>query len=562
MGWNKVKPNVNEFAEFLEIAGDFGDPLEVVREAISNAYDAKATEIKIKFSVKNVNGYPKLIIEFEDNGEGMTRECLVDNFWALGNSKSKDDNTKIGEKGHGTKIYLRSDLIYVRTKHQSGATESICENAFKELNANKLHTPEVRECQAGNSTGTYIRLEGYNNNERSKYLQDIVKDYIYWFTKLGSFETQINDKEIPDFKVKLQCIDATEYEILDYGHKFPNENNDIHTLFELYDSNAAEYYVKKYEFVDMRLDNYPEVKFDAIIYFEGNEAKKEYNTMLKKRKSNTKGYYKVADRYGIWLCKDYIPVQTVNHWISGFGNGSNSFTLLHGFINCQNLRLTANRGSIANTDPSILNELKNELNKMLDIIDADLYKNEINTLQKWQVESKTLRVETAEYNQRKESLSKRRMVEINQRVLLEPTNESELFGLFMSLYTMFPEKFEFEPLDYNTKQGIDLIARNKSKNKVSDCEYWYIELKHLLGKFFNHSFDNIRWIICWDFEKTLKDGTVLTSIIQNQERSLRICGDKDKPQYFLDSESSLTKIKIIKIKDFIEKELGHKFKQQ
>lgn len=30
---------VNESAEFLEIASDFGDPLELFREALHNAYD-------------------------------------------------------------------------------------------------------------------------------------------------------------------------------------------------------------------------------------------------------------------------------------------------------------------------------------------------------------------------------------------------------------------------------------------------------------------------------------------------------------------------------------------
>lgn len=46
--------------------------------------------------------------------------------------------------------------------------------------------------------------------------------------------------------------------------------------------------------------------------------------------------------------KDYIPVIRVNNWISGFGTGSNSLTLIHGFINCQAFKLTANRGTIAN----------------------------------------------------------------------------------------------------------------------------------------------------------------------------------------------------------------------
>lgn len=32
--WEKIIPKVNESAEFLEIASDFGDPLELFREAL------------------------------------------------------------------------------------------------------------------------------------------------------------------------------------------------------------------------------------------------------------------------------------------------------------------------------------------------------------------------------------------------------------------------------------------------------------------------------------------------------------------------------------------------
>ena len=82
--WYDIKPEVNEFSEFLEIASDFGDPLEVIREAISNSFDAGATFIKIGFAVPVINGYTKLVIELEDDGCGMSRDVLEKNFWALG----------------------------------------------------------------------------------------------------------------------------------------------------------------------------------------------------------------------------------------------------------------------------------------------------------------------------------------------------------------------------------------------------------------------------------------------------------------------------------------------
>lgn len=43
----KIIPEVNTIWEIKEIAEDFMNPLEIFREAISNAYDAEATEIDI-----------------------------------------------------------------------------------------------------------------------------------------------------------------------------------------------------------------------------------------------------------------------------------------------------------------------------------------------------------------------------------------------------------------------------------------------------------------------------------------------------------------------------------
>lgn len=52
----EIEPEVNQANEFLEIANDFTDPLELVREAISNAFDANATIITLSFDVVKIDG--------------------------------------------------------------------------------------------------------------------------------------------------------------------------------------------------------------------------------------------------------------------------------------------------------------------------------------------------------------------------------------------------------------------------------------------------------------------------------------------------------------------------
>lgn len=556
--WEKISPKVNESAEFLEIASDFGDPMELFREALHNAYDWGATEFKILINVKEISGQDKLVIELIDNGIGMDKDTIINNFWNLGDSKSRENNKSIGEKGHGTKIYLRSDKVVVHTSDGKNSYESECEGAFTQLNAGKVHCPLVRESAEKFPRGTSITIEGYNNNQRAKLKQDIIKDYLYWFTVLGTIEPQFEKKDIRDFKVYLKALDVDEPEELTMGHKFAPENNDINALFEEHGENAADYYVKKFVYANQTLESMPEVKYDVVIYFEGDEAKRNYNNMIRMKKNKITGAYKVSDRYGIWLCKDYVPIQRVNEWITSFGTGSNSYGLLHGFVNCQKLRLTANRGTIANTNQQIIDELKKAVQNIINEIDIDLYSNDVVTLKKWKEEAKTIEFEKAAFKKRKELVTQKKYFTLNNRVFLTPRNEAELYGLFISLYTLNPENFDFEPLDYDESAGIDLLARNKTENKISDCEFWYVELKYQLGATeFNHSFTNIRYIVCWELSSKIKDGSILKTSVEDATRILRIIPKEgDKPRrYYLDTDDAALKIRVICLKEYIEEEL-------
>ena len=105
-----IIPKVDATQEFIEIANDFSNPLDIVREAISNAYDAKANKIWIAFDVIHECGESILKIAIKDNGHGMNDESLQA-FFDLGNSLRRNDKETIGEKGHGTKVYFNSKKI-------------------------------------------------------------------------------------------------------------------------------------------------------------------------------------------------------------------------------------------------------------------------------------------------------------------------------------------------------------------------------------------------------------------------------------------------------------------
>lgn len=114
----------------------------------------------------------------------------------------------------------------------------------------------------------------------------------------------------------------------------------------------------------------PKIKYQAVFYIEGTKVKYGYNPMIR-RSGHTapEGSYTVQDRYGIWICKDFMPIQRKNEWIT---SKRSEYTKFHAFINCQGLRLTANRGSIENTPSETLHDLKDVVKEIYDdIVQSD-----------------------------------------------------------------------------------------------------------------------------------------------------------------------------------------------
>ena len=561
----ELVPAVNANAEFFEIAHDFGDALELIREAISNSLDAGASEIEISLVVEQIDGDDVLVIRILDNGQGMSREVLERDFWGLGYSTARGVPDKMGEKGHGTKIYLRSEKIVVRTQTAEAACESVCDNPIRSLYRHEIHRPKIRTiAKFREHPGTEITVYGYNKSARAgtKYFQENIIDYIKWFTKFGSVEQEFDKDKFKAAVLRVKGLDKDKPEEITFGHIFPPESPSIERLFEKCGTDAAEMYVKRYKWTNQRLAAKPEVAFDAVIYVEGDLAKREYNPMIRGRSRSDTGRYKVADRYGIYLCRDYVPIEKKNDWISGFGWGSNSFVLLHGFVNCQALRLTANRDSIANTDPVLLDELRSAVKGLIDHIDTDLRKGEFYTLVQWKHETKTKEQEKTEYDRRVRVITHRKTAVLDGRLLFEPQNESEVFGLFISLAVLKPELFDFEPLDYVTSRGVDILARVKTNRPVSESEFAYVELKHKLkAEGFNHSFLNLKWVVCWDFDKTATPGAEFKSAVDEADvRKLEVDTDpKLGTVYFLSQKRGHQKIQVINLREFVKEKLGLEF---
>ena len=143
-------PKVDEVQEFIEIANDFSNPLELVREAISNSYDARANAIRVSFEVEKERGEGVLVISLEDDGKGMDKDTIRA-FFDLGNSTRRGDVNAIGEKGHGTKVYFNSAEVMVDTISGGRRLVAIMRDPYRKLFSREIPTVEISENEAPSS---------------------------------------------------------------------------------------------------------------------------------------------------------------------------------------------------------------------------------------------------------------------------------------------------------------------------------------------------------------------------------------------------------------------------
>ncbi|OUO94843.1 ATP-binding protein [Cloacibacillus sp. An23] len=581
-------PTVKPSQEFIEIALDFANPLDLVREAISNAFDAGADRIKLGFDVIREHGDDVFKIIIEDNGSGMDFDDLQ-SFFDLGNSTRKHEKDKnphscafIGEKGHGTKIYFNSDNIEIETLKQTSDTNKIyratLSNPRRELyDGNIPKVTVTEEITASSEHYTKIIIKGYNGNKADKFTHDRLRDYILWFTKMGSIEKELGILTNKDVKLELKGIDwdarKSGYDVIEFGHVFPPESTNSKSLLKSYTLDAAKHYCKKVIVVNDYLNGQAgHIAIQAVFYIEGNNVKYKYNPMIRRKKLRPKpGAYTVQERYGLWICKDYIPVQRKNEWIVEKGS---EFTKFHAFINCQALKLTANRGSIENTESYILEALREKAWEIYDKVyhetalpDLDMLDTEINAIY-------TTEKEIRDFDRRTKYIDKSKIADYKGIRLVEPRQEIGVYTLFMQLSQIEPNLFPFTILDYDTKSGIDaIVVDNADLNKpLKECYKSYVEFKNLLDKRFNHSFEKLNSIICWDLAKkksddTLHDGDEVLDITQDnaKKRILRVVKPSednrlDHTRYFLDNETLPRKIEVFVLKTYLKEKLGIEFR--
>jgi len=566
-----ITPTVNQAKEFMEIASDFGRPLELLREAISNAFDAKATRIRSLFSTELTKGVHVLKILIEDNGTGMDRESLQA-FFDLGNSPRHKEKLEagsasatwpIGEKGHGTKVYFNSSKITVVTHRAGRMYHAVLNDAYGTLSDGKIPevTVEEREEHTPPEYATQIIVEGYNHNQTELFNHDRLKDYIYWFTKFGSAEQFFGVSELTSTELHLKGLDRQEPEVLRFGHPFPTESTSLQALFDTFDERAADKFCKRYVFQGT-LPKLPQFPYQAIFSVEGNRVKLDSNKMLRRQGKYVppQGAYTVAERYGIWLCKDFIPVERRNEVISYKGG---EFTKLHAFFNCQAPRLSANRGSAEPTPEAIKNAVNEEIRHIYEQIMSGDDMEMLDYLEEQAAVRRTIDQEAKDFKKRQERADKAQVAEFKGTTLIEPYSEVGVLAMMAQLVVLDPTLFPFTILDYDTHAGYDVLVKGDSTTPIQNARKFYVEYKYVLTTTFNHSFQHLRSIVCWN-TKLQQDDEVQD--IAQKKRVLKIQAppNAEAPgahtRFFLDDPFSPNKIELIVLKLYLKEKLQMEFK--
>ncbi|NIC00929.1 ATP-binding protein [Halobacterium sp. R2-5] len=458
----KKSPKVNEVNEFLEIASDFEDPLEVIRESLSNAYDAHATEVEI--TIQNRPNGSDIIIE--DDGQGMNERDL-ESFFDLGNSRKTDS---IGYKGHGTKIFYKSDRIEVTTIHEGTSYRAVMDKPWEKLNRKELPEYDLtkNEVRPGNP-GTKIKITNFRSGQgfaAEELTYNKIHHYLKWKTIAGSTAHHFGDSQREmEITVDLdEEIDDTRDQLTTTNRlEFPDEQHEPDD--DMYPAARM-------------CKHYPSEEID--IEYEGGETTLQITGMVggKEARNELPTYGRHSAQFGIWFAKDHIKVERLNEAISH----DNEFIHFFFVANCQDIELSANRETIRNKASPVYRALRDEVEYYISKVTQDpWFKDYLQTRKEGQHRRRSV-------NQRSSISERRDQVRANG---FSPDNQTEVL-LAMERATQQTQSSPLRVEDFDPTADIHAIVRQDGKLRNAVV---HPELTELFEE--DVPLENTEVAICW-----------------------------------------------------------------
>lgn len=524
------RPLVKDISLFKEIVKNLINPLEVVREAISNSIDAESKSISIDV-YRNEDGV--FCISFTDDGNGMNKGEL-ESFFNLGDSSK--DRRNIGEKGLGTKIFFKSKKILIITqKNNSIRLTSEMNEPWSCLTNNEIPTYTINcEDPIIGDNGTKIIIEGYLVDNPERYYNiETLKDYIRWFTAGGSFKYIFATyQELNHYVKNMQiaprifikdCVLNIKEEIAGAHQFFPPQENppeDNEERIYKYSVNYCRHFGPYHRSTNI---NGEYVSFQMYGTISGINCRR---SICKLRQSE-----RLKGRFGIYLAKDFIPFTKKSSLISNI-----NYHHFHLLVNSQNFELTADRNNVSNDDDQ---KVKWIYSTVKDIIENDILPvTQLTYFKMRKQEEVNFLIEEKNKNlkERINSFNKLEVLNLeNIAIKCMPDNEAQVVLLLSALLSNNKFKKYISNIDsiahYSLQSTTDLICLN------SKGEILLVEVEFILSNIFKHEhpYMTFNCIVCWkvDLEvndrKTLIDGTELKLIYENGKWILRFGAEKIIP---------------------------------
>lgn len=488
---------VNDVSLYREIARNLVNPLELVREAISNAHDAKSDHIQIELFR---NDSDEFCLRISDDGDGMKEEDF-ERFFNLGDSLKRGNN--IGQKGLGTKTYFRCGKLTVesQSKIEKKRFKAILDAPWDKLNDNELPRYNFNEiAHEPGKPGTIITIENYKIDNPERYFNfDRLKDYILWYTAAGSFKTKYADnitlrKFIQNIQISpiifLHDNISDKKEDFAGGHRFPEQNEnpevDEEADQEILQHPKSDRYCKHFGpfHKDTTIgDEY--VSFQIYGVIAGVNKRREIVSLSQGETHKS--------RFGLHLCKDFIPVVNRKDLLK-----DSNYQHYHILLNSQNFDLTADRNNISNEDDPKIKWVLTESEKILNSQIKAVAEKSFFKLRKEEELVYNQYKRSQALKSRKEEYGNLPNLDLNIAILKKPNNEAQVAMLYA--YLLGTEKNNhlgnLKLGHYSDKSTTDLICENE------EGEYVLVELEYKLSNLFKHghAYKTFDAVVCWEVD--------------------------------------------------------------
>ncbi|WP_428264156.1 ATP-binding protein [Haliangium sp.] len=520
---DRIDIQVDVAREIREISNDFAQPIELLREVLSNSYDAGAREVVIRARPELDPSRRRILnVDVQDDGLGMDRETLG-YFFGLGFNRKPTipDRPPIGAKGHGTKIYYNATELWVATRTKDGPLlVTHADQVRVQVSNGKLPELHVRQGDDAHAyaeshqlpipdrQGTCIRLIDFTPDS-GRLIDDFTRtnleNYIRWFTIYGSFAHAVRGSAPdPPMHLRLQATDENEPSPVAFGHPWPEADiTDLRTLKKGDSRRPFNHFRKRFHVLDRPISE--GYRIDIAVLFEGKRARMDRDPCIRRQRAG--GLYFEEQRYGFWLCKNYIPVEKAEP-LSMDDIGPFAVLEPHRALilaNCDDFELTANRGSVGNSQATLLEGVRqgvvdylreieddSDLRRFLDEYEED----RISRLR--EKDHKAFRSRLKRYNNKK--LCRVTLPDGKPFEFYEPQREITLYGLLSQLQILDSGLIPLDVLDYDDHRGIDLLVRRGTSpgDLLARDQVAYVELKYVLESRINHAFAHLHAIVCWE----------------------------------------------------------------